>query len=147
VTQGDTEQIYFYERALGLLCTRTESISLHTEKASQQIFDLAGGERYRCWDFDDPRSSPDPAKWLSGRLKFIHFDAGAPMADVRELAQFGHLGHSAYSWRVRDLGAAVASVKVHGGVVVGSPGPNEFGELTVRFVAPDGYDWLLIESA
>jgi hypothetical protein len=63
------------------------------------------------------------------------------------LAQFGHLGHSAYSWRVRDLGAAVASVKVHGGVVVGSPGPNEFGELTVRFVAPDGYDWLLIESA
>jgi hypothetical protein len=146
VTQGDTEQIYFYEQALGLLCTRTESVSLHTEKASQQIFDLAEGERYRCWDFDDPRSSPDPAKWLSGRLKFIHFDAGVPLDDVRALSQFGHLGHSAYSWRVRNLAAAVDSVVAHGGAVVGSPGLNEFGEPTVRFIAPDGYDWLLIES-
>jgi hypothetical protein len=144
VTKGDPEQLFFYERALGLLRTRNGSESTWQEKASRELFALAPGERYLCWDFDDPQSSPDPSRWLSGRLKAIHFDSHARLEDRRLHTHLGHLGHSAYSWRVHDLDAAARSVEANGGSVIGSPGPNEFGEPTVRFVAPDGYDWLLV---
>jgi hypothetical protein len=145
LTAGGVDEVLFYERGLGLLMTRDGSESTWKEKASRELFTLNEGERYLCWDFDDPRSSPDPSKWLSGRLKIICFDADAPLADVRTQTHLGHLGHTAYSWRVHDLDAALASVSAHGGRVESDSGPNEFGERTGRFVAPDGYDWLLIE--
>jgi hypothetical protein len=147
VTSGDPEQLFFYERALGLLRTRDGSESTWAETASRKLFELQPGERYLCWDFDDPLSSSDPARWLSGRLKAIHFDESVPLADLRPQSQLGHIGHSSYTWQVRDVVAAAGSIEANNGRVLTTPGLNEFGEPTFRFTAPDGYDWLLIGVA
>lgn len=146
VTAGDPQrQVFFYERALGLLRTRDGSTSGASDMASRRIFDLAPDESYRCWDFDDPRSSSEPSKWLSGRLKFIHFD-NAPLDDLRTLSRLGCLGMSAYTWRVRDLDTARTSCLTHGAAELSAIGSNELGERQWAFTAPDGYDWLLIET-
>ena len=143
VTTGDPDVFLGFYESLGMLRTRDGSVSKADDIASQRIFDLGPEESYLCWDFDDPRSSPVPSKWLSGRLKFIHFPTGTPLEDARAKAQLGGLGHTAYTWRVRDLDAVCA---LNDAIVVAEPGADEFGARTARVIAPDGYDWLFIET-
>lgn len=144
VTAGDPDAagVFFYQRALGLLMTREGSASGYADVASRRLFDLQEHESYRCWDFDDPTSASEPAKWKSGRLKFIHFD-GFPVADVRNETRFGALGLTAYSWRVTDVHASVNSCQNNGGELL-SQGTDEFGNLVARIIAPDGHDLLLL---
>jgi hypothetical protein len=143
VTAGDPETagVFFYQRALGLLMTREASVSGYADVASRRLFELQEHESYRCWDFDDPTSAAEPAKWKSGRLKFIHFD-DFPVADVRSKTRLGALGLTAYSWRVRDVEAAATSCEQNGGTTL-SRGSDEFGHMAVRVLAPDGHDLLL----
>jgi hypothetical protein len=143
VTVGDPETagVFFYERALGLLKTRDGSVSGYDDVASRLLFELTPTESYRCWDFDDPTSAPEPAKWKSGRLKFIHFDEHR-VNDVRAETRLGALGLTAYSWRVTNVGDALKACETHGGTVIGD-GANEFAEHSARILAPDGHDLVL----
>jgi hypothetical protein len=146
VTAGDPEVagVFFYERALGLLKTRDSSVSEYSDVASREIFQLQPGERYRCWDFDDPESSSTPSQWRSGRLKFIHFDT-EPVVDLRDQSLMGALGCTAYSWRVHQFDLVVKSIERHEGRIIGVH-TNEFGERSAMFLAPDGYHGLVIEA-
>jgi hypothetical protein len=146
VTAGDPEAagVFFYERALGLLKTRDSSISEYSDVASREIFQLQEGERYRCWDFDDPRSSSIPSLWRSGRLKFIHFDT-EPVVDLRQDSLMGALGCTAYSWRVHGFDLVVKSIETHRATIIGVH-TNEFGERSALFLAPDGYHGIVVEA-
>lgn len=143
VTAGDPDQVYFHQRAIGALMTREASVSTAADMASRRIFDLEAGEQYRCWDIDDPASSPVPSQWRSGRLKYIHFD-GAPVADLRASSHLGALGHTAYTWRVNDLVAAHRNVVTNGAINVTDLVDDGLGRRSFSFVDPSGYDWLYI---
>ncbi len=148
VTAGDPDQVYFHQRTIGALMTREDSVSTATDMASRRIFDLAANEKYRCWDFDDPTSSPIPSQWLSGRLKYIHFD-DQPVIDLRASSHLGALGHTAYTWRVNDLDAARAAVLSCGATCVGdvvSEAGSGTGRRSFHFVDTSGYDWLYVQS-
>lgn len=143
VTAGDPEKVYFHQRAIGALMTREASVSTAADMASRRIFDLQPGEQYRCWDFDDPSSSPVPSQWRSGRLKYIHFDS-APVVDLRESSHLGALGHTAYTWRVNDLVAARGSVIANGASNVTDAASDGLGRRSFSFVDPSGYDWIYL---
>ncbi len=143
VTAGDPDQVYFHQRAIGALMTREASVSTSADMASRRIFDLDPGEQYRCWDFDDPESSPVPSHWRSGRLKYIHFDT-APVVDLRESSHLGALGHTAYTWRVSDLTSAHRNVLADGATKVTDPVDDGLGRRSFSFVDPSGYDWLYL---
>ena len=113
--------------------------------ASRRIFDLAPSEYYRCWDFDDPTSSPIPSQWRSGRLKYIHFD-DQPVMDLRSASHLGALGHTAYTWRVADLVAARTAVLANGGSAVGEIVDDGTGGMSFHFQDTAGYDWLYIAA-
>ncbi len=143
VTSGDPDQVYFHQRTIGARMTRESSVSTSADMASRRIFDLKQGEQYRCWDFDDPESSPLPSQWRSGRLKYIHFDA-EPVADLREASHLGALGHTAYTWRVNDLPAAHRHAVANGAFSVTDPADDGLGRRSFSFVDPSGYDWLYL---
>ena len=145
VTAGDPDQVYFHQRTIGVLMTREASVSTSADMASRRIFDLGAGEQYRCWDFDDPRSGSAPSQWMSGRLKYIHFDT-EPVVDRREASHLGALGHTAYTWRVTDLVAARAAVIEHGGTRVGDLADDGLGRQSFFFVDTAGYDWLYVSA-
>ena len=148
VTAGDPDQVYFHQRTIGALMTRENSVSTAADMASRRIFDLAANEQYRCWDFDDPTSSPIPSEWRSGRLKYIHFD-DQPVIDLRASSHLGALGHTAYTWRVNDLDAAHAEVLSCGGTSIGdivSETGFASGRRSFHFVDTAGYDWLYIQA-
>ena len=143
VTAGDPDQVYFHQRVIGALMTREASVSTAEDMASRRIFDLESGEHYRCWDFDDPASSPLPSQWRSGRLKYIHFDS-APVTDLRESSHLGALGHTAYTWRVNDLSAARGNVIANGASNVTDAADDGLGRRSFSFVDPSGYDWIYL---
>lgn len=145
VTAGDPDQVYFHQRVIGARMTREASASTAADMASRRIFDLAPGEQYRCWDFDDPKSSSTPSLWRSGRLKYIHFDT-EPVPDLRSESHLGALGHTAYTWRVNDLDAAHANAVSHGATQATDPADDGLGGRSFSFVDPSGYDWLYLSA-
>ena len=145
VTAGDPDQVYFHQRTIGALMTRENSVSTAADMASRRIFDLGPDEQYRCWDFDDPLSSPVPSQWRSGRLKYIHFDS-EPVVDLRAASHLGALGHTAYTWRVRDLAAARGAVLANGATSVGDIVADCLGRTSFHFVDTAGYDWLYVSA-
>ena len=145
VTAGDPDQVYFHQRAIGVLMTREASVSTATDMASRRIFGLGPGEQYRCWDFDDPRSGSAPSQWISGRLKYIHFDT-EPVVDLRSQSHLGALGHTAYTWRVGDIDAARVTALANGASSVGDVVDDGLGRRSFSFVDPSGYDWLYIAA-
>jgi Glyoxalase/Bleomycin resistance protein/Dioxygenase superfamily len=146
VTAGDPDQVYFHQRTIGALMTREASTSSAKDMASRRIFDLAPNESYRCWDFDDPASSSVPSQWLSGRLKYIHFD-DQPVVDLRDASHLGALGHTAYTWRVSDVEAAHRAVAAHGGTSIGEIVDDGSGRRSFHFIDPSGYDWLYLAAS
>jgi hypothetical protein len=145
VTAGDPDQVYFHQRTIGARMTREASVSTSADMASRRIFDLEHGEQYRCWDFDDPRSGSAPSEWLSGRLKYIHFDT-EPVVDLRAQSHLGALGHTAYTWRVRDLDAARSAAVANWASSVTDVVDDGLGRRSFSFVDPSGYDWLYLSE-
>ena len=145
VTAGDADQVHFHQRTIGVLMTREASVSTAADMASRRIFDLGPGEQYRCWDFDDPRSGSAPSQWISGRLKYIHFDT-EPVVDLRAASHLGALGHTAYTWRVTDLDAARTTVIANDATTVGEIVDDGLGRRSFSFVDTAGYDWLYIAA-
>jgi hypothetical protein len=148
VTTGGPEPLDFYDRVLGLLRVRTAGAheSSYEQEGPRNIFGLLPGERYFTADFDDPRSSPsDPQQMRSGRLKICRFPADVAIPDRLSQSRPGALGYTLYTIRARGLVELRRRVEAGGASGVTGIRPNEFGESSFSFVAPDGYFWTLIE--
>lgn len=148
VVQGEADMLRFYDEVLGLKRARDGHVSDDSDPASQAIFALEAGERYMSTDFDDPRSDPtDLSKVRSGRLKIIRFLPGSPpLPDLRDRSKPGSLGLSFYTYRVHDLDAYRVRVLEGGATEVSAIRPNELGERSFTFAAPDGTVFALIEG-
>jgi hypothetical protein len=95
--------------------------------------------------FDDPRSSKDFTKAMSGRLYCKVFTPNTGLTSVFDLTSPGSLGMCLYTLRVADIAGYHAKLEASAARRVSDVMKNELGERSVTFVAPDGYWWQLIE--
>jgi len=58
----------------------------------------------------------------------------------------GALGMSLYTWRVTDIEAAHKKAETHGATDMTTVQPDEFGDKSFSFRAPDGYVWTFIKA-
>uniref|UniRef100_UPI0025B4EC40 VOC family protein n=1 Tax=Trichocoleus desertorum TaxID=1481672 RepID=UPI0025B4EC40 len=147
VIQDDSKTtLKFYEDVLGLVRVRDDvETSYESSPAGRQIFDLEPGERFLVTAFDEPRSSPtDLQSARSGRLYIIRFPESIPLRDRYTHAQLGSLGMSLYTYRVQGLEAFRDRIQSSSAKQLTQIIPNEFGEPSFSFTAPDGYVWTLV---
>lgn len=145
VVQGDERLINFYEETLGLLRARDNLLTSYEDvKDGANVFQLMEGEQYICTDFDDPRSSPNPALAYSGRLKIIRYNDSATLPNHHAQSRPGVLGCSLYTYRVTDIHAYHHRVTQSPARDVTPILADEFGAQAFSFTAPDGYMWTLL---
>lgn len=147
VIQDDSkETLRFYEEILGLLRTQDDIESTYENApGGRPIFDLQPGERFWVTSFDDPRSSASDWKLArSGRMYIIRFPESLELESRFSYAQPGCLGMSLYTYRVQEIKEYFNRVKRSTAKQVREIIPNEFGEESFSFTAPDGYYWTLI---
>lgn len=147
VCVSDTNDVLrFYDDTLGLLRTRDNAQrTAEDSTAARGLFDLAPGEGFWVTAFDDPRSSADWQAAIPGRLYVIRFAPDRHHDDRRWAAGPGQLGMSLYTFRSRDLGVTRDRIVAGGATGVSAIAPNEFGEPSLRFTAPDGYAHGLVQ--
>ena len=145
VVQGDAKQLQFYSDVLGLLETTTDRKVGYEDESARAIMGLAReGEKYFTTNFDDPRSSVDVRAYRSGRLHIQRFPDDVEVPDMRDTCRPGALGPCNYTLLARDVHEVRESVAAADGARdVTAVLPNEFGELSFSFVAPDGYFWTI----
>ncbi len=143
------ENIDFYEKVLGLLKVRESADyeSGYEDVSARAIFSLEKHERYGTTDFDNPKSSKDPMKALSGRLKIIWFSPELNLENKLDRSRPGSLGYSLYTYKVSGIEEYHRRVLKSRASSVTEIIENEFGERSFSFVAPDGYFWTLLEKA
>lgn len=149
VIQDDSKTaLSFYEEVLGLLRVRDDvETSYESSLAGREIFDLQKSEKFFVTAFDDPRSSKtDLLAARSGRLYIIRFPNALKLDSQFESAQPGCLGMCLYTYRVRGLDLYCDRIKASPVQKYTVIAPNEFGEQSFSFVAPDGYFWNLLEN-
>jgi catechol 2,3-dioxygenase-like lactoylglutathione lyase family enzyme len=137
----------FYDDVLGL--KRSGDFDLpHDEigTSGKDIFELEAGEGFHMVRFDDPRSGDGKEK-RSGRLILFNFAAGSELPDVTQQTRLGCLGHTAYTWRVRDVHVLHGEAERAGAQYVGPILDNEFGEPSFSCDAPDGTQWVFIQAS
>lgn len=147
VTYRNQENLDFYGRVLGLLKVKENADfdSNYDNPSSRAIFSLEKHQKYGATDFDDPRSSTNPAQARSGRLKIIWFSPESKLENKLDHSRPGSLGYSLYTYRVRSLDAYHVKLAKSKATGVTAIIKNELGERSFSFVAPDGYFWTLIE--
>jgi catechol 2,3-dioxygenase-like lactoylglutathione lyase family enzyme len=147
VVLDNRENLDFYDKVLGLLRARDslEYGGTYENESSRAVFSLEKGERYSSTDFDDPRSSTEPAKARSGRLKIIRFAPDSKLVNKIEYSKPGSLGYSLYTYKVRGIENYHQKVKQSAAKNVTDILKNEFGEKSFSFIAPDGYFWTILE--
>ncbi len=147
VTYLNRENLDFYDTLLGLLRVKDNETfdSTYENPSSRAIFSLEKHQRYGATDFDDPRSSKNPADARSGRLKIIWFSPDSKLEDKLDHSRPGSLGYSLYTYRVRGIDAFHKNIKASKAIRVTAITTNEFGERSFSFTAPDGYFWTLVE--
>ncbi|MDJ0703786.1 MAG: VOC family protein [Leptolyngbyaceae cyanobacterium MO_188.B28] len=148
IVQDDSkETLGFYDQVLGLLRVRDDAVTTYdSSKAARDFFDLQPGEQIIVTAFDDPRSSvSDFQAARSGRLYIVRLPESISLADRHKNARPGSLGLSLYTYRVRSLETYFERVMASMAREVTDIEPNEFGERSFSFMAPDGYFWTLIE--
>ncbi|ARV58207.1 bleomycin resistance protein [Nostocales cyanobacterium HT-58-2] len=149
VIQDDTkETLKFYDEVLDLLRVRDDvETSYESSLAGREIFDLQPGEKFYVTAFDDPRSSQTNLNDArSGRLYIVRFPSDVKLDSRFEAAQPGCLGICLYTYRVKELEMYCDRIKTSPVCKYTSIAPNEFGEMSFSFVAPDGYFWTLLEA-
>lgn len=148
VIYKNQENIDFYEKVLGLLKVRESADyeSGYEDASARAIFSLEKHQRYGTTDFDNPKSSKDPMKALSGRLKIIWFSPESNLENKLDKSRPGSLGYSLYTYRVRGIEEYRRRVLESRASGVTEIVENEFGEKSFSFVAPDGYFWTLLEK-
>jgi catechol 2,3-dioxygenase-like lactoylglutathione lyase family enzyme len=147
VIYRNQENIDFYGKVLGLLKVKENENfdSDYANPSSRAIFSLNPQQKYGATDFDDPRSSKNPAEALSGRLKIIWFSPESKLENKLDYSRPGSLGYSLYTYRVKgiaDFHKRIKSSKANGLTKIET---DEFGEKSFSFVAPDGYFFTLVE--
>ncbi|MEG4805174.1 VOC family protein [Microcoleus sp. ARI1-B5] len=150
IIQDDSkETLLFYEEVLGLIRARDDvETTFESSLAGREIFDLHPGEKFVVTAFDDPRSSKtDFAAARSGRLYILRFPSSIALDDGVDRARTGCLGMSLYTYRVSSIPEYFHRVQASNAQKITEIVPNEFGEPSFSFIAPDGYFWTLIESA
>ncbi|RMH34611.1 MAG: VOC family protein [Acidobacteria bacterium] len=147
VIYKNQENIDFYGDVLGLLKVKEDSdyVSTYDEPSARAIFQLEKHQKYGATDFDNPLSSKDPTKALSGRLKIIWFSPDSKLEDKFAYSKPGSLGYSLYTYKVTNIEHYHRKVKESKATNVTQILTNEFGEKSFSFVAPDGYFWTILE--
>jgi len=147
VIYRNQENIDFYGKVLGLLKVKENADfdSDYNNPSSRAIFSLLPHQKYGATDFDDPRSSKNPAEARSGRLKIIWFSPDSKLENKFAFTNPGSLGLSLYTYRVKGIQNYYAKVKASPATGLTEIQMNEFGEKSFSFVAPDGYFWTILE--
>mgnify|MGYP001772959065 CR=1 FL=1 len=147
VIEYDPEHIEFYGDVLGLLKVKESKSyeSGYEDSSARAIFDLEKHQRYGTTDFDNPSSSKDPMKAVSGRLKIIWFSPESDLEEKLDRSKPGSLGYSLYTYRVKNIEEYHRRVKKSKARSVTAIRKNEFDEKSFSFIAPDGYFWTLVE--
>jgi catechol 2,3-dioxygenase-like lactoylglutathione lyase family enzyme len=143
------EYLRFYDEVLGFRRSRDEKsgASTYENLSSRLMFDLQEHESYATTDFDDPRSTPaDFQQMRSGRLKIIRFSDQTQIEDRISCASPGSLGYSLYTLRVSCIQTSHRRIEKSDATQLTEIMPNEFGELSFSFIAPDGYSWTILQG-
>lgn len=146
VIQGDDLGVFdFYEDVIGFKRYHQADISYQPGYMPSDMFELTPEESFSEVDFDDPEAGDHPTEHLPGRLRCFLMRSPEPPDDRLDRAQPGHLGHSFYSVRVRDLQAVHEAVSHSGATKVSDIQADEFDAAAFTFIAPDGFAWAVIE--
>ncbi|MCU0238336.1 MAG: hypothetical protein MUC29_02760 [Pyrinomonadaceae bacterium] len=147
VIYRNQENIDFYGNVLGLLKVKENENfdSDYTNQSSKAIFSLNPQQKYGATDFDNPKSSKNPAEALSGRLKIIWFSEDSKLDNKFDYSKPGSLGYSLYTYRVKGIENYYKRVKSSKATDLTAIITNEFGEKSFSFIAPDGYFWTILE--
>ena len=148
VVYRNRENLDFYDKVLGLLKVKENADfdSDYNNPSSRAVFSLEKHQKYGATDFDDPRSSTNPAQARSGRLKIIWFSEDSKLENKFDNSKPGSLGYSLYTYRVRSIENYRQKVKSSKAANITEITKNEFGEKSFSFVAPDGYFWTILED-
>ena len=147
VVYRNQENLDFYGKVLGLLKVKenTDYDSTYENPSSRAVFSLEKHQKYGATDFDNPKSSTNPANALSGRLKIIWFSEDSKLENKFDSSKPGSLGYSLYTYRVKNIENYRQKVKSSKSANVTEVKTNEFGEKSFSFIAPDGYFWTILE--
>ena len=147
VVYRSRENLDFYDKVLGLMKVKENADydSDYNNPSSRAVFSLEKHQKYGATDFDNPRSSTNPANALSGRLKIIWFSPESKLENKFDYSKPGSLGYSLYTYRVKGIENYRQKVKASRAANVTEIQKNEFGEKSFSFIAPDGYFWTLLE--
>ncbi len=147
VIYRNQENLDFYSKVLGLLKVKenTDFDSDYTNPSSKAIFSLNPQQKYGATDFDNPKSSTNPAEALSGRLKIIWFSPESKLDNKFDYSKPGSLGYSLYTYRVKNIEHYHKKVKASKANNLTDILTNEFSEKSFSFIAPDGYFWTILE--
>jgi hypothetical protein len=139
------ETLDFYRR-LGFQRMSERRVNYDPESVATQMFPLHPGEALIEIDFDATRSRPGPGQ-LPGRLRAFVLESAQPQAAPITTGP-GILGYSDYSIRHDSLPAPSDSEFANTCHALGAEllgrGVDEFGEMSARIRAPDGYSWLVL---
>ena len=141
VVYRNRENLDFYDKVLGLLKVKENSDfdSDYNNPSSRAVFSLEKHQKYGATDFDNPKSSTNPANALSGRLKIIWFSPESKLENKFDSSKPGSLGYSLYTYRVKGIEIYRQKVKAGKATNITEIQTNEFGEKSFSFIAPDGY--------
>lgn len=144
----DVEHLRFYDSVLGLLrgVDQKPGTSTYEDPSARAMLSLEISENYASTDFDDPRSSIDPQKARSGRLKIIRFPPETKLENKISHANPGSLGYSLYTLRVNAIEKYHLKLKQSKATNITDICKNEFNELSFSFIAPDGYFWTILQQ-
>ncbi len=147
VVYRNQENLDFYGKVLGLLKVKESKDfeSTYENPSSRAVFSLEKHQKYGATDFDNPKSSTNPANALSGRLKIIWFSPESKLESKFANSKPGSLGYSLYTYRVKNIENYHKKVKSSKATAVTEIQKNEFGERSFSFIAPDGYFWTILE--
>ncbi|HMS40120.1 MAG TPA: VOC family protein [Pyrinomonadaceae bacterium] len=147
VVYRNQENLDFYDKVLGLLKVKEgkDFESTYENPSSRAVFSLEKHQKYGATDFDNPKSSTNPANALSGRLKIIWFSEDSKLENKFDYSKPGSLGYSLYTYRVKGIEKYREKVKSSKANGLTEIKKNEFGEKSFSFIAPDGYFWTILE--
>jgi catechol 2,3-dioxygenase-like lactoylglutathione lyase family enzyme len=151
VIQGDESVLDFYVDVFGM--TRVQSPP-PGDAVPLQLFGVneTGVTWYKhlIQDGENPplgdSINPPPGDRNGGRLMAVRFGNEIELEDCRELSRTGSLGMSTYTVRTADLGELHWRIGNSGASNLTPIFPNEFGEPSCSFTAPDGYGWIAVQN-
>jgi hypothetical protein len=141
----DAESYKFYGDVLGLTIVNPEQ-RWDYEKLGDaaKLYGMKPGEYYYGTTLDNPLSGRAPDTAVSGRVLLRRIPTSLKDQNLIDRSRPGSLGYSLYTYRVTEIETYHAKVKASKATGVTDIRPNEFGEKSCSFIAPDGHFWTLV---